>query len=153
MGWQELDFLRDAFAESSLADESRFVRYQGSKRNALSSHFCTTSASRMSQDALNWVNPDLIRTITQGKNAHLQPLMFESCGPDCLDAMPLEAPQVVEAQAVLALHADCSTDCSADQGSGALTVCADIHDGQNVQPPRHDGHRVFRTAVFSDLGG
>ena len=62
--------------------------------------------------------------------------------------MPLEAPQVAEAQTVLALH----VDRSADQGSGTLIVCADIHDGQNVQPPRHDGHRVFRAAVFSDLG-
>jgi hypothetical protein len=35
----------------------------------------------MSQLALNWVNPDPIRIITQDKNAPLQPLSIELCGP------------------------------------------------------------------------
>jgi len=54
--------------------------------------------------------------------------------------MPLEAPQVAEAQAVLALH----VDRSADQGSGALNVCADIHDGQILN------HRGTMDTEFSD---
>jgi hypothetical protein len=29
-----------------------------------------------------------------------------------------------------------------------LPAGADIHDGQNFKPQRHDGHRVFRAAVF-----
>jgi hypothetical protein len=32
----------------------------------------------MSQLALNWVNPDPIKVIAQGKNAHRQPLSIES---------------------------------------------------------------------------
>jgi hypothetical protein len=63
--------------------------------------------------------------------------------------MPLEAPQVAEAQAVLALH----VDRSADQGSGGLIVCADIHDGQILN---HRGtmdtecseQQFFPTSVF-----
>ncbi len=58
--------------------------------------------------------------------------------------MPLEAPQVAEAQAVLAMH----VDRSADHDSGELNVCPDIHDGQNFKPQRHDGHRVFRAGAF-----
>jgi len=58
--------------------------------------------------------------------------------------MPLEAQQVAEAQAVLALN----VDRSADQGSGALIVCADIHDSQSFKPQRHDGHRVFKAGAF-----
>jgi len=54
--------------------------------------------------------------------------------------MPQEAPQVAEAQAVLALH----VDRSADQGSGGLIVCADIHDGQILN------HRGTMDTEFSD---
>ncbi len=63
--------------------------------------------------------------------------------------MPLEAPQVTEAQAVLEMH----VDRSADQGSGALTVCADIHDGQILNHRGTMDTECSEQALFSDLGG
>ena len=51
---------------------------------------------------------------------------------------------MAEAQAKLALH----VDSRANQGSGVLNVCTDIHDGRNFKPPRHPGHRVFRAGAF-----
>ena len=47
---------------------------------------------------------------------------------------------MAEAQAVLVLH----VDRSADQGSGGLIVCADIHDGQILN------HRGTMDTEFSD---
>jgi len=63
--------------------------------------------------------------------------------------MPLEAPQVAEAQAVLARH----VDRSGDQGSGALNVCADIHDGQilnhrGTMDTEFSEQQFFPTSVF-----
>jgi hypothetical protein len=61
--------------------------------------------------------------------------------------MPLEAPQVTEAQAVLVLN----VDRSADQGSGGLIVCADIHDGQILNHRGTMDTEFSEQALFSDL--
>jgi hypothetical protein len=64
-----------------------------------------------------------------------------------LGSMPQEAPQVAEAQTVQALD----VDRSADQGSGGLIVCADIHDGQILNHRGTMDTECSEQALFSDL--
>ena len=61
--------------------------------------------------------------------------------------MPLEAPQVAEAQTVLALH----VDRSADHDSGELNVCPEIHDVRILNHRGTMDTEFSEKALFSDF--